>query len=421
MTAAKSTVGSADLDPEVAGLAHLAEHVGGAQHGLRRDARVVQAASADACRARRRRSSCRAARRGSRRRSRPVRSRSRCSRRCVWPSQRNLYDARRCGMLGRWTASRRSSCAAACAIPLEEIELRTSRSSGPGGQHANVTASRVEAVFDVRRLAGAARGRARARLLERLGPRVSAVAQDARSQLRNRELALERLRAKLDDGAARAPPAPADRARPPARASGAWPASAPTRRARPRAGRLSPTRTDAAGAGEPPHHAHELPEQPAGAADHGDAHARARATLAASTRNSAKNEHDQRRAAPRTRARRGSARAHMPPASSAIRPREREHARRPGACRRSSRRRRRRSRCRARGPPATATAASSARGRSPGRERRERRARVAASRAALRLGRARRGGSPAAARPATLGVACGAPCRAVCQHGGMPA
>ena len=84
-------------------------------------------------------------------------------------------------------------------IPLEEIELRTSRSSGPGGQHANVTASRVEAVFDV--AASTALGEAeRARLLARLGPRVTAVAQDARSQLRNRELALERLRAKLDEG-----------------------------------------------------------------------------------------------------------------------------------------------------------------------------------------------------------------------------
>jgi ribosome-associated protein len=84
-------------------------------------------------------------------------------------------------------------------IPLEEIELRTSRSSGPGGQHANVTASRVEASFDV--TASAALGdRERARLLERLGPRVTAVAQDARSQLRNRELALERLRRKLDEG-----------------------------------------------------------------------------------------------------------------------------------------------------------------------------------------------------------------------------
>jgi ribosome-associated protein len=82
------------------------------------------------------------------------------------------------------------------SLPLGEIELRTSRSSGPGGQHANVTASRVEAVFDVE--ASATLGDAqRARLLERLGPVVTAVAQDARSQARNRELALERLAAKI--------------------------------------------------------------------------------------------------------------------------------------------------------------------------------------------------------------------------------
>jgi ribosome-associated protein len=82
------------------------------------------------------------------------------------------------------------------AIPLAEIELRTSRSSGPGGQHANVTASRVEAVFDVAASRALDEAR-RARLLERLGPVVTAVAQDARSQSRNRELALDRLAAKI--------------------------------------------------------------------------------------------------------------------------------------------------------------------------------------------------------------------------------
>jgi ribosome-associated protein len=81
-------------------------------------------------------------------------------------------------------------------VPLSEIELRTSRSSGPGGQHANVTASRVEAVFDVER-SEALPDAVRARLLERIGTRVSAVAQDERSQLRNRELALERLEERL--------------------------------------------------------------------------------------------------------------------------------------------------------------------------------------------------------------------------------
>jgi ribosome-associated protein len=82
------------------------------------------------------------------------------------------------------------------SIPLAEIELRASRSSGPGGQHANVTASRVEAVFDVGASATLDEGQ-RARLLERAGPTVAAVAQDARGQARNRELALERLAVKI--------------------------------------------------------------------------------------------------------------------------------------------------------------------------------------------------------------------------------
>ena len=81
------------------------------------------------------------------------------------------------------------------AIPLAEIELRTSRSSGPGGQHANVTASRVEAVFDVN--ASSLSDAHKARIAARLGPRVTASAQDTRSQLRNREIALERLAHRL--------------------------------------------------------------------------------------------------------------------------------------------------------------------------------------------------------------------------------
>ena len=82
------------------------------------------------------------------------------------------------------------------ALPMSEIELRTSRSSGPGGQHANVTASRVEASVDV---AGSPTlsEEQRARISARLGPRVTASAQDTRSQHRNRELALERLAARL--------------------------------------------------------------------------------------------------------------------------------------------------------------------------------------------------------------------------------
>jgi len=82
------------------------------------------------------------------------------------------------------------------AIPLREVELRASRSSGPGGQHANVTASRIEAVFDVAASDSLSEEQKR-RVMARAGPRLVAVAQDARSQARNRELALERLRARL--------------------------------------------------------------------------------------------------------------------------------------------------------------------------------------------------------------------------------
>ncbi|MBV9817262.1 MAG: aminoacyl-tRNA hydrolase [Solirubrobacterales bacterium] len=81
-------------------------------------------------------------------------------------------------------------------IPRHEIELRASRSSGPGGQHANTTATRVEASFDVaasRSLTDEQKRRVRSRA----GARVTAVAQDERSQTRNRELALERLAARL--------------------------------------------------------------------------------------------------------------------------------------------------------------------------------------------------------------------------------
>jgi ribosome-associated protein len=81
-------------------------------------------------------------------------------------------------------------------IPLSEVEVRASRSSGPGGQHANVTASRIEAVFDVRESGALSDGQKR-RVMARYGPRVTAVAQDSRSQSRNRELALERLRSRL--------------------------------------------------------------------------------------------------------------------------------------------------------------------------------------------------------------------------------
>jgi ribosome-associated protein len=82
------------------------------------------------------------------------------------------------------------------AIPLREVTIRTSRSSGPGGQHANVTASRVEASFDVAASSALTQAQ-KQRVIARGGPRLTAVAQDARSQSRNRELALERLRRRL--------------------------------------------------------------------------------------------------------------------------------------------------------------------------------------------------------------------------------
>jgi ribosome-associated protein len=85
---------------------------------------------------------------------------------------------------------------AAVTVPLSEVEVRVSRSSGPGGQHANVTASRVEAAFDV----AASRSlteEQKQRVIAQAGPRLIAVAQDSRSQARNRELAIERLRRRL--------------------------------------------------------------------------------------------------------------------------------------------------------------------------------------------------------------------------------
>lgn len=82
-------------------------------------------------------------------------------------------------------------------IPLSEITLRASRSSGPGGQHANVTASRIEAMFDVTASESLTDEQKRL-IISRLGARVVAVAQDARSQSQNRELALGRLRDRLE-------------------------------------------------------------------------------------------------------------------------------------------------------------------------------------------------------------------------------
>jgi ribosome-associated protein len=82
------------------------------------------------------------------------------------------------------------------SVPLAEIELRTSRSSGPGGQHAQTSESRVEAVFDVEASEALSAAQKR-RVLAKAGPTIRAVAQDERSQLRNRELALVRLTERL--------------------------------------------------------------------------------------------------------------------------------------------------------------------------------------------------------------------------------
>jgi ribosome-associated protein len=82
-------------------------------------------------------------------------------------------------------------------IPLREVMIRASRPSGPGGQHANATESRIEAVFDVARSAALSEEQKR-RIISRCGARVVAIAQDTRSQTQNRELALRRLRGRLE-------------------------------------------------------------------------------------------------------------------------------------------------------------------------------------------------------------------------------
>jgi ribosome-associated protein len=82
------------------------------------------------------------------------------------------------------------------SLPLSEVELRVSRSSGPGGQHAQKSETRVEAVFDVE-ASEALTDVQKRRVVSRAGPVLRAVAQDERSQARNRELAVERLVEKL--------------------------------------------------------------------------------------------------------------------------------------------------------------------------------------------------------------------------------
>ena len=81
-------------------------------------------------------------------------------------------------------------------LPLSEVELRVSRSSGPGGQHAQKSSTRVEATLDVQACTALTETQKR-RVVARVGPVIRAVAQDERSQLRNRELAVDRLVEKL--------------------------------------------------------------------------------------------------------------------------------------------------------------------------------------------------------------------------------
>lgn len=85
-----------------------------------------------------------------------------------------------------------------CRIPLDELHWRFTGSGGPGGQHANTSNTKVEVRFDIARSPSLG-PRQRARMVARLGPVVRVVASDERSQARNRELALERLRRRLAD------------------------------------------------------------------------------------------------------------------------------------------------------------------------------------------------------------------------------
>ena len=94
------------------------------------------------------------------------------------------------------SAARPLRVAPGTEIPRSEVVVRASRSGGPGGQHANVTASRIEAVFDVGQSHALSSDQKR-RIRARLGPVVTAVAQDTRGQSRNREIALERLEERL--------------------------------------------------------------------------------------------------------------------------------------------------------------------------------------------------------------------------------
>ena len=95
-----------------------------------------------------------------------------------------------------WPAPERIRVTRSVSLPPSEISLRVSRSSGPGGQHAQKSSTRVEATFDVEASVALTESQKR-RVTGRVGPVLRAVSQDERSQARNRELAVERLVEKL--------------------------------------------------------------------------------------------------------------------------------------------------------------------------------------------------------------------------------
>jgi ribosome-associated protein len=96
------------------------------------------------------------------------------------------------------TAPNHLRVSSSCQIPLDELTWRFTGSGGPGGQHANTSNTRAEVVFDVANSPSLG-PRQRSRLVEKLGPVMRVAASDTRSQGRNRDLALERLRSKLAD------------------------------------------------------------------------------------------------------------------------------------------------------------------------------------------------------------------------------
>jgi len=83
-------------------------------------------------------------------------------------------------------------------VPDDEVEVHFIASGGPGGQHANRSNTKVDAVF---RPADSATmpDHLRARVLAKLGPAVRVAVDDERSQYRNRQLALERIREKVSE------------------------------------------------------------------------------------------------------------------------------------------------------------------------------------------------------------------------------